>query len=55
VSRGEFKEYLRAHEACSYGISFCYVDAVGCSGKVCFMDIDIYGIEAIRKVRNGDD
>jgi len=53
ISRGEFIEHARVHDK-YYGTSFSAVDAVRRGGKVCVMDMDIQGIEAMRN-RNEED
>lgn len=51
VQRDEFVEYAKIHGQ-SYGTSFKAVDQVLCSGRICILDLDVQGVEAVRKKKN---
>lgn len=51
ISEGKFIEYARVH-GYYYGTSVASVLRVQTSGKVCLLDLNIEGIEALRKMEN---
>ena len=48
IAAGEFVEYAEVHGR-FYGTSFNAVDNVRKSGKICILDIDIQGVQAVKK------
>jgi guanylate kinase len=48
ITNKEFIEYAHVHTN-YYGTSFAAVEKVGNQGKVCFLDIDIQGVENVKK------
>jgi guanylate kinase len=47
VTRNEFLESAQVHGN-MYGTSFAAVDSVRSSGKVCVLDIDVQGVQAVK-------
>jgi guanylate kinase len=50
ISEGAFIEYAKVHDNI-YGTSFEGVELVTSSGKVCLLDIDVQGLQAISKTQ----
>lgn len=48
IDRGEFVEYAKVHSNI-YGTSFKAVEKVRTQGKVCILDIDIQGVQNVKK------
>ncbi len=48
IENGEFIEYARVHNN-YYGTSIAAVNRVTSSGKICVIDIDVEGVESLRK------
>eukprot|EP01038_Epipyxis_sp_PR26KG_P005414 gene5414-7502_t len=48
IERGEFLEFARVHSNI-YGTSFQAVEKVKSSGKICLLDIDVQGVENVKR------
>lgn len=48
VERGDFVEYAKVHTN-YYGTSYGAIDKVRAAGKVCLLDIDIQGVQNVKK------
>eukprot|EP01040_Poterioochromonas_malhamensis_P005525 gene5525-5938_t len=48
VERGDFVEYAKVHTN-YYGTSFHAIDSVTKQGKVCILDIDVQGVQNVKK------
>ena len=48
IANQEFIEYAHVHTN-YYGTSIAAVDKVGKAGKVCFLDIDVQGVQSVKK------
>ena len=48
IANQEFIEYANVHTN-YYGTSIAAVEKVGRAGKVCFLDIDIQGVQSVKK------
>lgn len=48
IEKGEFIEYASVHTN-FYGTSFKAVEKVRSSGKICILDIDVQGVQSVKK------
>lgn len=48
IARGEFIETARVHTNI-YGTSYAAVQKVSSKGKICILDIDIQGVQSVKK------
>ncbi len=48
IAEGKFLEYANVHENL-YGTSFAAIQAVQETGKICVLDIDVQGVENVKK------